>query len=46
MSFLARRLLAPAEVPSYRPLPIAGLDAPNEPGGQEAPVSFADAGPA
>ena len=40
MTFMSRRLLSPGEVLCHRPLPIAGLDAPNLPGEHEAPVAF------
>jgi hypothetical protein len=39
-SFLNRSLLLKDEVLQYRPLPIAGLDAPNLPGDHEALVNF------
>lgn len=41
MTFMSRQLLSPDEVLSHRPLPIAGLDAPNLPGQLEATVVFA-----
>ena len=41
MSFLSRSLLGPGEALAARPLPLAGLDTPNDPSRPEAAIAFA-----